>query len=139
MASASSPPPKGGPTLEWLLSQWEACLDRLGEKNPLVRELLSEVRPVDVREGEVRLAVEGAMSLEGLNHNKAVVGQALANFLGAPTGVTFGPPESDTATPPPGPQRQTLEGDREARMRTYRAQDPALDAVAEALDLELTE
>ena len=138
-ASASSPPPKGGPTLEWLLSQWDAFLDSVGEKNPLVRELLSQGRPVDVREGEVRLAVDGAMPLEGLNRNKAVVREALANFLGAPTGVTFGPPESDTATPPAGPKRQTPEGDREARMRTYRAQDPALDAVAEALDLELRE
>ena len=138
-AAASSPPPKGGPTLEWLLAQWDAFLDSVGEKNPLVRELLSDVRPADVREGEVRLAVEGAMSLEGLNHNKAVVSEALANFLGAPTGVTFGPPESDTATPAPGAKRQTPEGDREERMRTYRAQDPALDAVAEALDLELTE
>lgn len=137
-ASASSPP-KGGPTLEWLLSQWDAFLDSVGEKNPLVRELLSQGRPVDVREGEVRLAVDGAMPLEGLNRNKAVVREALANFLGAPTGVTFGPPESDTATPPAGPKRQTPEADREARMRTYRAQDPALDAVAEALDLELTE
>ncbi len=138
-ASASSPPPKGGPTLEWLLSQWDGFLDSVGKRNPLVRELLSQVRPVHVKEGEVRLAVDGAMSLEGLNHNQAVVGEALANFLGAPTGVTFGPPESDTAAPRPGPKRQTLEGDREARMRTYRAQDPALDAVAEALDLELTE
>jgi len=135
----AAPIPEGGPTLEWLASQWQAFLDGVGKRNPLVRELLSRARPVRVGEGEVGLEVEGDMPLEGLERNKTVVGEALSQFVGGPTRAVFTTPEAAVDTPPPEAKRQTVEGDREARMRTYRAQDPTLDAVAEALDLELLE
>ncbi len=133
------PVPEGGPTLEWLASQWDGFVDGVGKKNPLVRELLSRARPVRVAEGEVGLEVGGDMPLEGLQRNKSVVGKALSQFVGRPTRAVFTTAESAVDTPPPEAKRQTVEGDREARMRNYRAQDPTLDAVAEALDLELLE
>jgi hypothetical protein len=111
----------------------------VGKKNPLVRESLSQARPVRVARGEVSLEVEADMPLEGLKRNKSVVGEALSQFLGGPTNVAFTTPEAPAGDPQPDAKRQTMEGDREARMRTYRAQDPSLDAVAEALDLELME
>jgi hypothetical protein len=37
------------------------------------------------------------------------------------------------------PQRLNQEQDREERLRRYRSKDPALDAMAEALDLEVIE
>jgi hypothetical protein len=135
----AAPIPEGGPTIEWLASQWQAFLDGVGKRNPMVRELLSRARPVRVGGGEVGLEVEGDMPLEGLERNKTVVAEALSRVVGGPTRAVFTTPEAAVDTPPPEAKRQTVEGDREARMRAYRAQDPTLDAVAEALDLELLE
>ncbi len=105
----------------------------------MVKEMLSHARPTALEDGEVRLEVEGDMPLEGLNRNKHIVRDVLTTFLGVQAQVTFAPPFAEPPTPATEPKRQTVEGDREARMRTYRAQDPTLDAVAEALDLELME
>ncbi len=138
-APPAAAPPLGGPTLEWLGSQWASFLERVGMTNPMVKEMLSHARPTALADGEVRFEVEGDMPLEGLNRNKNVVQDAISALVGAPSRVTFASATSDRPTPAPEPKRQTAEGDREARMRAYRAQDPTLDAVAEALDLELTE
>ena len=40
---------------------------------------------------------------------------------------------------PPEAQRLDRDSDRDERLRHYRRKDPALDAVADALDLELLE
>lgn len=138
-ATPSPAPPAGGPTHEWLVSQWESFLDHVGKRNPMVKEMLSHARPTALKDGEVRLEVEGDMPLEGLNRNKNVVRDALSTLLGVQAQVTFATASAEPPTPVPEPKRQTPEGDRDARMRTYRAQDPTLDAVAEALDLELME
>jgi DNA polymerase-3 subunit gamma/tau len=138
-ATPSPGTPAGGPTHGWLVSQWESFLDHVGKKNPMVKEMLSHARPTALKDGEVRLEVEGDMSLEGLNRNKNVVRDALSTLLGVQAQVTFASASAEPPTPVPEPKRQTPEGDRDARMRTYRAQDPTLDAVAEALDLELME
>ena len=138
-ATPSPVTPAGGPTHRWLVSQWESFLDHVGKKNPMVKEMLSHARPTALEDGEVRIEVEGDMPLEGLNRNKHVVRDALSTLLGVQAQVTFATASAEPPTPAPEPKRQTVEGDREARMRTYRAQDPTLDAVAEALDLELME
>ncbi len=138
-ATPSPATPAGGPTHGWLVSQWESFLDHVGKKNPMVKEMLSHARPTALKDGEVRLEVEGDMPLEGLNRNKNVVRDALSTLLGVQAQVTFATASAEPPTPAPEPKRQTPEGDRDARMRTYRAQDPTLDAVAEALDLELME
>ena len=138
-AAPSPAPPAGGPTLRWLVSQWDGFLDRVGKKNPIVKEMLSHARPTALEDGEVRLEVEGDMPLEGLKRNKQVVRDALSTLLGVQSQVSFATPSAEPPTLAPEPKRQTAEGDREARLRTYRAQDPTLDAVAEALDLELME
>ncbi len=139
-AAPSPARPAGGPTHGWLVSQWESFLDHVGKRNPMVKEMLSHARPTALEgDGEVRLEVEGDLPLEGLNRNKHVVRDALSTLLGVQARVTFATPSPELPTPAPEPKRQTVEGDREARMRTYRAQDPTLDAVAEALDLELME
>ncbi len=138
-ATPSPATPAGGPTHGWLVSQWESFLNQVGKKNPMVKEMLSLARPTALKDGEVRLEVEGDMPLEGLNRNKNVVRDALSTLLGVQAQVTLATASAEPSTPAPEPKRQTVEGDRDARMRTYRAQDPTLDAVAEALDLELME
>ncbi len=134
-----SNPPADGPTLDWFVSQWESFLERIGKTNPLVKEMLSHTRPTTVADGEVRFEVEGEMPLEGLNRNKKVVQDAVNAFLGGRSRVTFSTATANPPAPAPEPKRQTVEDDREARMQAYRTQDPTLDAMAEALDLELLE
>ena len=132
-------PPKGGATLEWLQARWDGLLDDVGKTNPMVRELLSHARLVEVGEEGVGMEVDGEVPLEGLNRSKSVLQEAVSKLVGTAARVTFTSRAPDPSARPPEPRRQTVEGDREARMRAYRDQDPTLDAVAEALDLELLE
>ena len=138
---AGRPEPIGGPpTHERLLMGWEAVLEAVGRQKPLVRETLSQTMPTAVSDGEVTIEVPGGEhQLEGLTRAKAVVEDALSDLFGQRLRVRFTAPSPEDTGHSREPKRQTPAADREARMRTYRDQDPALDAVADALDLELIE
>jgi DNA polymerase-3 subunit gamma/tau len=139
---ADSPPPEpaGPATLEGLQGAWQSVLEGIGRRNPILRESLSQARPSSLVDGVVSIEVPGGeIQIEGLARNKSIVQDALTAFFGSPTGVRFSPPAPERPEPSAEPRRQTQEADREDRLRSYRAQDPALDAVVDALDLELLE
>jgi DNA polymerase-3 subunit gamma/tau len=137
------PPTSSGPaTLEGLQGAWPGLLEGIGRKNPILRETLSQARPSTLADGVLSIEVPGGdHQIEGLSRNKSIVQDAVTAFFGTTTGVEFAAPAAapDRPKPPAEPRRQTQEADREDRLRSFRAQDPALDAVADALDLELLE
>jgi DNA polymerase-3 subunit gamma/tau len=135
-----TPTPTGPATLESLQGAWHTVLDGNGRKNPILRETLSQARPSALVDGVVSIEVTGGeIQIEGLVRNKSIVQDALTAFFGTSTGVEFSAPPPERPEPSAEPRRKTQEADREDRLRSYRAQDPALDAVADALDLELLE
>ena len=144
VTAAPAPAPSdldGAPDLDRVNTDWDAVLEYVGARKPLVREVLSQSYPRAVSGNVVSLEVpHGDLSLEGLTRNRGLVEEALASIYGGKFRVELVPPGAGESLPTPGPDatgRQTVEGDREARLRAYRNQDPALDAVADALDLEL--
>ena len=97
-----------------------------------VQDLLAEI-VVTVADSEVHL--------DGLERSRGVVADAIGSVMGTIVQVvyqTVGRGGSDAVTPAE-PERMDRNRDREERLRTYRSKDAALDAMAEALDLELLE
>lgn len=107
----------------------------------MVAAALEHVRPVAVSGGEVVLEVGGGeVHLQGLEKNRVEIEAALAVVAGVAARIAFraesaGPAES-AAQAAPG-RRLDQQGERDQRLKAYRAKDQGLDAVAEALDLEL--
>ena len=132
--------PQDGPnTLENLRAHWEDVAAAVGQKSALVREALVETQPGSLSGTELSIDVTGGeVQLEGLNRNRGLVEDAVSRLVGRSLRVVFRVPVAEPEDKAES-GRQTTERDRDARLRSYRAQDPALDAVAEALDLELTD
>ena len=130
-------------TLEELQARWGEVVDALGEKNPLVRESLAETVPSRLSDDELTLDLSGGdVQEEGLKRHRAVIEDVVSQSMGRPLRVVFNLPslaEEEGEGGRDEPRRQTQEDDRDARLGNYRAADPTLDRMAEALDLELTE
>jgi DNA polymerase-3 subunit gamma/tau len=141
--AAPPPPPRpapGTPALETLRDAWPTVLDAVGRQRRMAREALTQAALVAFEGGQVVLEVTDAVQLEGLERSRVIVRDAISQVLGGRVDVVFRGPASEVAEKPRGDARRLdRKGDREERLRSYRAQDPSLDAMTEALDLELLE
>jgi len=98
-----------------------------------------------VLEGETLvLAVSGSdVHLQGLEEGRRAIEAAVHEVLGTSwhlvvrSGVAAPPPPP--GDPPTGeaPKRLSRDAERQERLKHYRGKDAALDAAADALDLEL--
>jgi hypothetical protein len=71
---------------------------------------------------------------------RAEIEAAIAAVAGAVVRVVLRPPgapTAETARPGGAPRRLDQQAERDQRLAAYRSKDQALDAVADALDLEL--
>ena len=144
----SSPPsarPKGASPahhgIEGLSEAWSSVLAAAGAKRRLVREALTHATPAAVEADLVTLDVEdSAVHLEGLERSRGIVEEAIGSVMGAKVRVQYRPAARPAAERTrEEPKRLDRESDRQERLRVYRSKDAALDAVADALDLELLE
>lgn len=127
--------------LAGLVRRWSEIEEVAGRKSRIIREAMAHARPVAVAGDEVVLEVtDGDVHLEGLERGRAVIAEAISSVFRRPVVVACrAAAGSSSDATPRSPGRLSEETDREERLRHYRSQDPALDAVAEALDLELLE
>ncbi len=134
-------PPYSGPlTRDTLAAAWPSVVEAVGARRRLVREALQQATPVGVEGDEVVVELaDPDAHLEGLTRNRAVVADALAAVTGQRMRVVFRSAACGPAPASEEPRRLSDGADREERLRYYRSQDPALDALADALDLELLE
>jgi hypothetical protein len=105
-----------------------------------VAAALEHAVPAGVEGTAVTLGVsESDVHLEGLERNRAEVEKGLAAVFGIRLSVTYRPAggTADAASGAPESKRLDQQSDRGERLKAYRAKDQALDAMAEALDLEL--
>ena len=141
-AAVEDRPVVTGPlTLEALRAAWPAVLRDVARRRRLLGEALKSASPHAADDEGVILAVsDSPAQLDGLDRNRAVVAAAIEAVTGRRVAVAFqavdAQPASETAREPRRLDRDT---DREKRLHHYREKDPALDAAAEALDLELLE
>lgn len=141
-AAAPAPPTPGDPpSVTGLEAVWPAVLEAVGQKRRMVREALAHARPVAVTAHGVTLEVtQSDVHLQGLQQSTALIGTAIQRVTGWRLRVECRPDEQgETPTSQAEPQRLSRTGDQEERVKSWRAKDPALDTVADALDLELLE
>jgi DNA polymerase-3 subunit gamma/tau len=102
----------------------------------LADTVLTEIAPPVVA---VTLKEDNQMTAEALERGRGLIEQVLGGRVGAAVRLEIRPPESIAGAGVPRPRRRTDAGERAERLQQLRAKDPALDAVAEALDLEMTD
>jgi hypothetical protein len=108
----------------------------------MVREALSHATPTAIDNGVIELEVSDCeVHLEGLERNRAVITDSIEEIAGLKvTRLEYRPQTTEaTESPAPPPSRLDRTTDREDRLKRYRQADPGLDALAEALDLEVLE
>ena len=149
----TSPPPSPAPAaasedsadppdLPALAVRWPEVVEAVRTRRPLVAAALEHATPGAIEGLEVQLAVtESDVHLEGLERNRAEVEAALRTVFGARLRVQFVPANGAGEGGKQGrgkvPQRLDQHADRGERLKAYRAKDQALDALADAMDLEL--
>jgi DNA polymerase-3 subunit gamma/tau len=129
-------------SLEGLRVAWASVVEAVTRESPLLHDAITKVRPKSLDGGRLELeAADAEAHVEGLQRKRRIIEKAVTKILGRPVQVVVvlegegAPPAGET----PGRKRSTVEDDREARLRAYRAQDSTLDRMADALDLELSE
>ena len=137
----SAPGAVGNP-LESLSSAWPLVIQAVGKKRRMVREALSHAVPTTVKNDLVELEVSDCeVHLEGLERNREMIIKSIEDIAGLKVGKLEYKPQQIAAresTPDP-PARLDRNGDQEERLKHHRSLDPGLDALADALDLEVLE
>jgi DNA polymerase-3 subunit gamma/tau len=126
-------------TLEGLRSSWEALLGAARAQSRFVGEALAAARLESVAAPEVVIQVPADNPMYGETLERAAEGleKALAVILGAPVRLRFVAPGSGVA---PAPARRYSESEARAeRLGLLAKKDPALEAAARELDLEIVE
>jgi hypothetical protein len=118
---------------------WDAVRERVARTRRVVAAELEQARPVAVAGNEVTLLVSEVLR-PILDKHRAEIEAAVASVTGSAARIVYrsDPPEG-AESPRAGAAGKRLDqqGERDQRLKAYRAKDQALDAVAEALDLEL--
>jgi hypothetical protein len=133
----------GGPvecTTEAITAAWRAILATAARQSRLLSQALEHAKPSVPEPGVVALEFgpDSAVFREGVAKQLATVEAILGASIGATVVVRIG--ERPAGEPPAAkPGRISPEGIRAERLQQIRAGDPALDAAADALDLELVD
>ena len=100
---------------------------------------LAATRPVSAERPVVTLELteENPMHAEALERLRGSVQSLLGARLGSAVTIQVQPPKGGGA--PSRPKRMTEAGNRAERLSKLRGKDPALDAAASELDLEVLE
>ena len=125
-----------------LEASWAAVVADARKESPFLGEALGAARPIAASAPNVTLELldPNPVIAERLNRQRELVQGILTRYLGAPVQVGLG---SSAASPeenaPARPKRMSDAGARAERLKTLRKKDPALDAAADELDLEIVD
>ncbi|MGE0556364.1 MAG: hypothetical protein AB7R55_23290 [Gemmatimonadales bacterium] len=123
-----------------LLDAWPDVVARGRHQSPLLGAVLEALTPTFVEGGTVGLTVaDGQAHLaEGASRQLKAIETLLSGAVGKPVAVDL----REVGAAAPQAQRPKRLSDKDLkneRLRELRGQDPALDAAADALDLEIAE
>jgi len=148
----AKPPEKEKPTarpekigdlsLESLSSAWSEVIHAVGQKRRMAREALGHATPTAVQDGAIELEVSDCeVHLEGLERNRNVISKCIEDVVGGKVkNLQYKARPADSPEPlVPPPSRLDRDADQEEQLKRHRQADPGLDAIAEALDLEVIE
>jgi len=145
----ADPPPQGQLSEEWLSVHWSDLVATARTKSPFLGEALASARPVGVSGSRVTLEMADINPIfqETLERQVRQVEALLAAHVGKAVSVSIAAGGMETA--PKGPEPEAGQGARPRRLsdarlkaerlEATRAADAALDAAADALDLEIVD
>ncbi|HEY4099791.1 MAG TPA: DNA polymerase III subunit gamma/tau [Gemmatimonadales bacterium] len=141
---AAPTPPKrvveggAGLSAEVLAAVWEEVIATAGRQSPLLGQALSHATPQVVDAGTLGLMFgpESALFQEGIARQQATVETIVTAALGSPVRIAIQGAAAPAAADAK-PRRMSATDLRNERLTELRRKDPALDAAAAALDLEL--
>lgn len=138
---AAEPPTLASWSLDSLTAAWPDITRAAREQSRFLGEALAAARPAAVSPGEVILALAGGneIHVEALNRQREAVETLLRQASGQPVKVRVTESAGDSAAPPTPPRRLSEGQARAERLRVLKGRDPALEAAAESLDLEVLE
>jgi hypothetical protein len=142
-ATASAPPP-GVPvpfTLEGLQAGWSTIVAAVRERSRFLGEALAMTRPAAVEPPLVRVALGEPNPLlhERLEQQSLAVEETMGRLVGAPVRLRVDAPSEESGGAESPARRLSETGMRSARLKGLRSRDPALDAAADELDLEIVD
>ena len=144
-APSADPPIRPSDGIEFSLPAlkafWPQIIEAVKAEKRLLGTALADTLLVAVAPPMVAVALkeENPMVAENLERSREVVERVIGARVGGAVRLEVRPPEATKAGETPRPRRRTDASDRAERLQALRAQDPTLDAAAEALDLELTD
>lgn len=138
----AAPPPPGGLTLDYVVASWPEVVARGKSRSLLLGTILEATVPVAVEGSRIAVAVQDGDSHlgEGLKSRFGVVEEVLRERFGS--GVTMAveaAPMGGGSAPSQAPKRLSQKELRKEKLERLRTGDPALDAAADALDLEIVD
>ncbi|MDX2058707.1 MAG: hypothetical protein SFV24_12960, partial [Gemmatimonadales bacterium] len=143
-APPAAPPPAGplltGPvTLEGLKGIWPDLVARARERSILLATVVESLMPTAVDGSRVALSVapDAGHMLEGARRQQAGLQDLLGSAVGGRLEISIG--ESGGSARAERPKRLSEKDLRDEKLREIRARDGALDAAADALDLEIVD
>lgn len=151
-ASAAAPAPAPRPasqprrivgdfTLDALLAAWPELTQVAREQSRFLGEAVNAARPVGIAGSEVKLALPDGnpIHLEALGHQRSAVERLLSEVAGRPISIAIAQGGPEAPAPPPRTRRLSESEARAERLKVLKTRDPALEAAAESLDLEVLE
>ena len=140
-ALAGPASPGGGVVQDRLDAAWEEIIATATRQSPLLGQALAHATAVVEDAGTVGLTFgpDSALFQDGAGRQLATVETILAAGLGTPVTVRLRTAPSPAAAADRKARRMSAEDLRAERLTQLRRQDPALDAAAKALDLELVD
>ena len=135
--------PAGAPiafTLDGLQAGWSAVVGAVRERSRFLGEALAMTRPTAVEPPLVRVALgePNPFQHDRLEQQAQAVEQVMQQLLGAPVRLRVDARADAEAREAPA-RRLSETGMRTARLKGLRDRDPALDAAADELDLEIVD
>jgi len=126
-------------TLEALTAAWPDLVLAARSRSNLLGQALEATSPVLVQNGQVQLsaAPEQAVLVDGLQRQIQVLDELIGSHFSARVKVRVTLGTASTKSEPP--KRLTDEVLRSERLDRLRRLDPALDTVANELDLEIVD
>jgi hypothetical protein len=130
-----------GLTQETLLAAWSSITATATRQSPLLGQALAHATPRLDGPGSVALVFgpDSALFQDGAARQVATVETILAAALGLPVRVKLQSAASASASGEGKSRRVSVEDLRNERLTQLRSKNPALDAAAKALDLELVD
>ena len=142
LASSESPIDPVPFTVAGLETSWAAVVADARKESPFLGEALGASRPIEASAPNVTLELldPNPVIAERLNRQREVVQGILSRYVGAPVQVALGTASANPGENAPArPKRMSDAGARAERLKTLRKKDPALDAAADELDLEIVD